>query len=88
MGPDGDLKAFLETFEWVAVLTGWPWEQWAALLAPCLSGSAQMAYQGLLILVAQHYRHVKTAILDTLDITPETFRHRLQHITYPTGTRP
>uniref|UniRef100_A0A8C3F7U1 SCAN box domain-containing protein n=1 Tax=Chrysemys picta bellii TaxID=8478 RepID=A0A8C3F7U1_CHRPI len=31
---------------------------------------------------------VKTAILDTLDVSPETFHQRFRSLTYPTGARP
>uniref|UniRef100_A0A8C8VQI0 SCAN box domain-containing protein n=1 Tax=Pelusios castaneus TaxID=367368 RepID=A0A8C8VQI0_9SAUR len=37
---------------------------------------------------AQDYQGVKEAILDTLDITPETFRHRFRGKEYHQGIRP
>uniref|UniRef100_A0A8C3IT84 SCAN box domain-containing protein n=1 Tax=Chrysemys picta bellii TaxID=8478 RepID=A0A8C3IT84_CHRPI len=88
MGPNDDPKAFLVTFERVALVAGWPQDQWATLLDPYLTGTAQMAYQGLATEEARDYSWVKAAILDALDVTPETFRQRFRSQTYPTGTRP
>uniref|UniRef100_A0A8C3FJW3 SCAN box domain-containing protein n=1 Tax=Chrysemys picta bellii TaxID=8478 RepID=A0A8C3FJW3_CHRPI len=88
MGPDDDPEAFLVTFEQVALVAGCPQVQWATHLAPYLTGTAQMAYRGLATEDARDYSQVKAAILDTLDISPETFRQWFRSQTYPVGTRP
>ncbi|XP_026502459.1 SCAN domain-containing protein 1-like [Terrapene carolina triunguis] len=88
MGPDDDPETFLVTFERVALVAGWPQVQWATLLAPYLTGTAQTAYRGLAAEDARDYSRVKAAILDALDVSPETFRQRFRSQTYPTGTRP
>nr|XP_042707511.1 mediator of RNA polymerase II transcription subunit 15-like [Chrysemys picta bellii] len=88
MGPDDDPEAFLVTFERVALVAGWPKDQWATLLAPYLTGAAQVAYRGLAAEEARDYDLVKAAILDALDVSPETFRQRFRGQTYPAGARP
>ncbi|XP_026510124.1 SCAN domain-containing protein 1-like [Terrapene carolina triunguis] len=87
-GPDDDPEAFLVTFERVALFAGWAPDQWATLLAPYLTRTAQTAYRGLATKEARDYNQVKAAILDALDISPDTFQQRFQSQTYPTGTRP
>ncbi|XP_044843600.1 uncharacterized protein LOC123349509, partial [Mauremys mutica] len=88
MGPDDDPEAFLVTFERVALVAGWARDQWATLLAPYLTGPAQAAYRGLVTEEARDYDRVKAAVLDALDISPETFRQRFRRHTYPAGARP
>lgn len=58
------------------------------LLAPYLMGASQAAYRGLPNEEARDYRAVKTAILDALDTTAETFWRRFREKTYPLGARP
>uniref|UniRef100_A0A674IFA4 CCHC-type domain-containing protein n=1 Tax=Terrapene triunguis TaxID=2587831 RepID=A0A674IFA4_9SAUR len=62
--------------------------QWASILAPYLTGTAQTVYRGLSVEAAQDYSQVKAAILDALDVSPETFRQRFRSLTYATGARP
>nr|XP_042704076.1 zinc finger and SCAN domain-containing protein 9-like [Chrysemys picta bellii] len=88
MVPGDDPEAFLVTFERVAAVAGWVPELWASILAPYLTGTAQMVYRGLSVEAAQDYSQVKAAILDALDVSPETFRQRFRSLTYPTGARP
>uniref|UniRef100_A0A452ITX7 SCAN box domain-containing protein n=1 Tax=Gopherus agassizii TaxID=38772 RepID=A0A452ITX7_9SAUR len=88
MGPHDDPEAFLITFERVAQVAGRAPDQWATLLAPYLTGMAQAPYQGLSTEDAKDYPQVKAAILDALDITPDTFRQRLRDLTYGTGAQP
>ncbi|CAM4543188.1 unnamed protein product [Lepidochelys kempii] len=47
-----------------------------------------MAYQGLATDEARDYNQVKAAILDALDVSPDTFWQQFRSQTYPTGTRP
>ncbi|XP_044860020.1 SCAN domain-containing protein 1-like [Mauremys mutica] len=86
--PSDDPEAFLVTFERVAVIAGWAPHQWASLLAPYLTGTTQTVYRGLSTDATQDYRQVKAAILDALDVSPETFHQRIRGLTYPTGGRP
>uniref|UniRef100_A0A8C8SQ70 SCAN box domain-containing protein n=1 Tax=Pelusios castaneus TaxID=367368 RepID=A0A8C8SQ70_9SAUR len=88
MGPGDDPEAFLVTFERVATAARWPTEHWATLLAPYLTGPAQMAYRNLDPQDALIYREVKKAVLDQTGINPETYRQRLRRTRFPTGARP
>uniref|UniRef100_A0A8C8SC06 SCAN box domain-containing protein n=1 Tax=Pelusios castaneus TaxID=367368 RepID=A0A8C8SC06_9SAUR len=58
------------------------------LIAPYLTGLAQGAYRALSNEDARSCERVKAAILDALDVTPETFRRRFRGKTYPPGARP
>uniref|UniRef100_A0A8C3FJN2 SCAN box domain-containing protein n=1 Tax=Chrysemys picta bellii TaxID=8478 RepID=A0A8C3FJN2_CHRPI len=51
-------------------------------------GSQGMVYRGLSVEAAQDYSQVKAAILDALDVSPETFRRRFRSLTYPMGAQP
>lgn len=42
MGLQDDLKAFLELYERLAVVSGWPKGQWTACLLPFLTDKAQL----------------------------------------------
>lgn len=76
------------TFEWVALAAPWPPKQWVTILAPYLTGRAQMTFRGLPTKEAQDYGQVKAAMLNTLDITPEMFQWRFQDKGYPPGIKP
>lgn len=58
------------------------------LTAPYLIGNTQVPYRGLDPTKALDYIKVKTAILDYLDINPETFCQGFQKEKYPPGTKP
>uniref|UniRef100_A0A452HFT9 SCAN box domain-containing protein n=1 Tax=Gopherus agassizii TaxID=38772 RepID=A0A452HFT9_9SAUR len=88
MSPNNDPEAFLVTFEWVAVVAGWAPDQWATLLAPYLTGTALTVYRGLSTDAALDYRQIKAAILDALDMSPETTRQRFRSLAYPPGAWP
>lgn len=87
MGPEDDPEAFLVTFERVAQVSGWAPDQWATLLAPFLTRAAQTVYQGVSTGDAQDYTQVKAAILEALDVSPETFQRQFRSLTYPTGAQ-
>uniref|UniRef100_A0A8C0JGR3 SCAN box domain-containing protein n=1 Tax=Chelonoidis abingdonii TaxID=106734 RepID=A0A8C0JGR3_CHEAB len=74
--------------ERVAQIAWWAPDQWATLLAPYLMGTAQTAYRGISTEDAKDYPGVKAAILDALDVSPETFRQRFRGLTYGMGARP
>lgn len=80
LGLEDDLEAFLITFERVASAAGLAPMQWATLLAAYLKGIPQAAYQAL---SKEHARNYKSAILDALDISPNTYRRWFQGKTYP-----
>lgn len=63
-------------------------EHWATIVAPYLSGPAQMAYRGFPARDALNYYKVKEAILDQVGITPETYRQRFRQERYRPGDRP
>ncbi|XP_029770225.1 SCAN domain-containing protein 1-like [Terrapene carolina triunguis] len=86
--PQDDPEAFLVTFERVAHIAGWAPNHWATLLAPYLTGTAQTVYQGLSTEDARDYTRVKAAILDALDISPETFRQQFRALSYTPGAQP
>ncbi|XP_075768775.1 uncharacterized protein LOC142821515 isoform X2 [Pelodiscus sinensis] len=88
LGPEDDPEAFLVTFERVAAAAKWPPEHWATLLAPYLSGPAQLAYRGMSASDALCYYKVKEAILDQLGVTPETHRRRFREARYDSRERP
>ncbi|XP_075791103.1 uncharacterized protein LOC142830401 [Pelodiscus sinensis] len=88
LGPQDDPEAFLTTFERVATAARWPPEQWATLLAPYLSGPAQLAYRSLAVTDALNYYKVREAILDQLGHSPETCRQRFRQEGFKAGDRP
>ncbi|XP_075796861.1 SCAN domain-containing protein 1-like [Pelodiscus sinensis] len=88
LGPDDDPEAFLVTFERVATAARWPQEHWATLLAPYLSGPAQLAYRGMSARDALCYYKVKEAVLDQLGVTPESHRRRFREARYDPLERP
>uniref|UniRef100_A0A452HT18 SCAN box domain-containing protein n=1 Tax=Gopherus agassizii TaxID=38772 RepID=A0A452HT18_9SAUR len=45
-------------------------------------------YRGLSTEMARDYSQEKAAILDALDVSPETFRQRFRSLAYPTGAWP
>uniref|UniRef100_A0A8C0IVP4 SCAN box domain-containing protein n=1 Tax=Chelonoidis abingdonii TaxID=106734 RepID=A0A8C0IVP4_CHEAB len=48
----------------------------------------QAVYRGLSAEAAQDYSQMKSAILDALDVNPETFCQRFRSVTCPTGAWP
>ncbi|XP_075779191.1 uncharacterized protein LOC142827431 [Pelodiscus sinensis] len=88
MGPGDDPEAYLTTFERVATAARWPEAHWATLLAPYLSGPAQMAYRSLAAREALQYNRVKEAILDQLGINSDTYRQRFRNERFKPGERP
>uniref|UniRef100_K7EYB8 SCAN box domain-containing protein n=1 Tax=Pelodiscus sinensis TaxID=13735 RepID=K7EYB8_PELSI len=88
MGATDDPEAYLTTFERVATTARWPESHWATILAPYLTGQAQLAYRSLSDRDALHYYKVKEAILDQMGITPETYRQKFRGEQYSPGTRP
>ncbi|XP_042300198.1 zinc finger and SCAN domain-containing protein 9-like, partial [Sceloporus undulatus] len=88
MGPQDDVEAFLNTFERVASAAQWPREQWALILTPCLTGPAQEAVDTMSVEDAKDYQKVKETILQTLNISEETYRRRLRELKWKPGIHP
>ncbi|XP_075771602.1 uncharacterized protein LOC142823854 [Pelodiscus sinensis] len=88
LGPQDDPEAFLTTFERVATAARWPPDQWATLLAPYLSGPAQLAYRSLAVADALNYPKVREAILDQVGHSPETCRQKFRQEVFRGGDRP
>ncbi|OCT84628.1 hypothetical protein XELAEV_18022781mg [Xenopus laevis] len=66
MRQSDDSETFLMTFERVVSVQKWPEDQWAILLAPLLTGEANV------------YQEVKSAIMYILGLTPEVYRQWIQ----------
>ncbi|XP_042300278.1 zinc finger protein 24-like [Sceloporus undulatus] len=88
MGPQDDVEAFLNTFERVAMAAQWPQEEWALILTPCLTGPAQEAVDTMALEDAWDYDKVKATILQTLNISEETYRMRLRDLHWKVGMHP
>ncbi|XP_046724097.1 uncharacterized protein LOC124398110 isoform X2 [Silurus meridionalis] len=65
-----DPKTFLHTFECIAVHEGWPKRAWAWLVAPYLTGDAQLAYYSLPVESADNYDLLKEEILGCYGLSP------------------
>lgn len=64
----------------VALVAGWTKQQWAVILAPCLTGVAQLVRDTLVLEEAEDYDKVKGIILGSLSISMETYRRRLREV--------
>nr|XP_033790762.1 uncharacterized protein LOC117355817 [Geotrypetes seraphini]XP_033790763.1 uncharacterized protein LOC117355817 [Geotrypetes seraphini] len=76
--PDDEPDDFLSAFERTANAAGWPQEQWAARLLPCLAGETLAAFQTLNPDLASNYQNVKAHILDYLGYTHEHYRQKFR----------
>ena len=63
LGPDDDVKVYLEIFERTADRERWSADQWGHILEPFLTWEAQRAYRDLTPHQAGHYPTLKRAIL-------------------------
>ncbi|XP_060093866.1 zinc finger protein with KRAB and SCAN domains 1-like [Heteronotia binoei] len=81
-GPWEDTKAFLASFEQVALACQWPREVWAARLLPALSGEAQKAFGSLEATDREDYGKVKAAILRGEANRMETLRQHFRQFRY------
>ncbi|KAK6492990.1 hypothetical protein HHUSO_G2438 [Huso huso] len=78
MSLEVDPEAYLTSFERQTTAAQWSQEWWSNQLGPNLIGEAQVAYHALTHENGMDYDLVKKAILQQLDITEETHRHRFQ----------
>nr|XP_033812792.1 uncharacterized protein LOC117365936 [Geotrypetes seraphini] len=88
MGPTDAPDDFLLAFERMAVAAGWPEQQWATRLIPCLAGTALAAYQTLSPELASNYRAIKNHILDYLGYTREHYRQEFRSTQLKDKERP
>ena len=88
MGEADDPEAFLQTFQGVAELSGWPRPEWAHRLLPLLTGEAQLAAHSLPAGAQRDYEAVTRAIRDRLGLYPEEHRRRFRALTFSEGDRP
>ncbi|KAJ8284145.1 hypothetical protein COCON_G00029950, partial [Conger conger] len=63
MTADDDVEAYLQVFECAAQREEWPQADWAAILAPFLTGEAQQAYRDMDMADATDYLKLRRAIL-------------------------
>ncbi|KYO19163.1 hypothetical protein Y1Q_0006519 [Alligator mississippiensis] len=78
MTRDDDPEAYIEAFEWHALMTGLDKGYWVSQLVVLVVGKAQAAYCALSRDDARDYENVKAAILYRLEINPECYS-RLFH---------
>lgn len=71
---EDDPEAYLNAFERMATMAGWPQYQWAKILTPYLTGPIQLAIDTLPVTEARDYQKVKKMILNTLNVSEETYR--------------
>ncbi|XP_078233236.1 uncharacterized protein LOC110090082 isoform X3 [Pogona vitticeps] len=88
MAADHDPEVFLNTFERIATVAGWPQDQWALRLTPCLTGLAQKVVEALDLGEAADYDKVKQAILGTLNLSAEAYRKRFRELRLEPGRSP
>ncbi|KYO46147.1 hypothetical protein Y1Q_0021705 [Alligator mississippiensis] len=78
MTKEDDPEAYIEAFEWHALVVGLDKRYWASQLGALVVGKAQAAYRALSREDALDYESVKEAILYRLEINPEYYRHRFR----------
>ncbi|KYO46258.1 hypothetical protein Y1Q_0021792 [Alligator mississippiensis] len=78
MTNDDDPEAYIEGFEWHALMTGLDQSYWASQLGALVVGKAQAAYRALSREDARDYELVKQAILYRLEINLEHYRRLFQ----------
>ncbi|KAL0201565.1 hypothetical protein M9458_004752, partial [Cirrhinus mrigala] len=79
---DDDIEAYLKMFESVARTEGWARGNWAAALAPLLSGEAQRAYFSLSASSQNNYNELKREILGRLGLSATTAEQRFHDWEY------
>ncbi|XP_015281205.1 PREDICTED: zinc finger protein 397-like [Gekko japonicus] len=80
--PWEDAKAFLASFEQVALACRWPRDKWVTLLLPALSGEAEQAFGSLSVQEREDYGKVKAAILRREAIARERQRQDFRQFRY------
>ncbi|KYO24464.1 hypothetical protein Y1Q_0002082 [Alligator mississippiensis] len=88
MTKDDDPEAYIEAFEWHALMTRLDKRYWASQLGALVVGKAQAAYRALSRDDALDYEHVKEAILYHLEINPKHYRHQFRAKKGPEAKQP
>ena len=83
-----DIEAFLTVFERVMQARRTPQDQWSYILAPLLTGKAQLACTALSAADSARYNTLKDAGLRRYDINSETYRQRLRQAELRDGETP
>ena len=73
-----DVDMYLDHFEKIAVLHGWPKEVWAIRLLPCLKGQARECVQRLSLHDSADYCAIKTALMVRFRKSSEFYRKRFR----------
>lgn len=68
--PHDDIESYLQMFKNTATTEGWQQDDWAWVLAPLLTGKAQLAYFSLPVASAARYVDVKREILARVGLSP------------------
>uniref|UniRef100_A0A7M4EFE9 CCHC-type domain-containing protein n=1 Tax=Crocodylus porosus TaxID=8502 RepID=A0A7M4EFE9_CROPO len=88
MMTEDDPEAFLEAFEWQAIILGLDKAYWVSQQGALVVGKAQEAYRTLSREEARDYEAVKAAILYRLEINPEHYRRLFRTRKGPKERRP
>ena len=88
LGELEDVEAFLTAFERAVEAHNVEPTQWAALLAPQLTGKALQAYAAMSNEEAKDYGVVKEAIFRRYDINEETYQRRLRTVSWKKNESP
>lgn len=87
MIPNDDPGAFINAFKRTTVTAGWP-SQWSAILIPCLIGPAQQAVDTHPLQDLCDYKKVKIAVLQILNLNPESYGRCLCKIEFGSDYQP
>lgn len=82
MTAEDDPEAYLNAFERMATMAGWPQYQWTTILVPNLTGPLQIAVDTMPLTEVRDYAKVKKMILSTLNVSEETHRTRMRETKY------
>ncbi|KYO25213.1 hypothetical protein Y1Q_0001826 [Alligator mississippiensis] len=81
-------EAYIDAFEWHAIMTGLDKGYWASQLRALVVGKAQASYRALSWDEAHDYDRVKTTILYRLEINPEHYRRLFRAKKVPEKKQP
>ena len=73
-----DIAVFIQHFERIASLQGWPHSEWATRLGTLLKGKAAEAYSQVPFEDATDFQKVKNALYARFKLTAETYRSRFR----------
>ncbi len=70
MSAHDDVESYLMMFEAIATQEGWPREEWARVLAPLLTGEAQLAYFSTQPTLRESYDELRKEIMARVGLSP------------------